>query len=137
MSCVLSDTKIIAFQPKQEKNPETKETLDKLVFKGEAQLNNTLQISDLFAGFRKRLIKLKFSPYDQYDNNIEFENVSIEDFTVKNKMERVGQGKDAERIPVEFVFFTMAVKMDVEGNFLREMYSIFQRKVRMDIDFIE
>ncbi|MFZ5518377.1 MAG: hypothetical protein ACOY90_17205 [Candidatus Zhuqueibacterota bacterium] len=137
MSSTFDDARITAFQPKQEKNPETKETLDKMVFKGEAQLNNTLQISDLFAGFRKRLIKLKLTPYDQYDNNIEFENVSIEDFTVKNKMERVGQGKDAERIPVEFVFFTMAVKMDVEGNFLKDMYSIFQRKVRMDIDFIE
>ena len=52
-------------------------------------------------------------------------------------MERVGQGKEAERIPVEYVFFTMAVKMDVEGNFLKDMYSIFQRTVKMDIEFIE
>jgi len=136
MSSTFEDTKIIAFQPKQEKDSETKETLDKMVFKGEAKLNNTLQISDLFAGFRKRLIKVKFSAYDQYDNDLAFENVSIEDFTVKNKMERVGQGKDAERIPVEYVFFTMAVKMDVEGNFLKDMYSIFQRTVRMDIEFL-
>ena len=56
---------------------------------------------------------------------------------VKNKMERVGQGKDAERIPVEYVFFTMAVQMDVEGNFLKKMYSIFHKTVKMDIDFIE
>ena len=136
MSSTFEDTKITAFQPKQEKDPESKETLDKMVFKGEAKLNNTLQISDLFAGFRKRLIKVKFSAYDQYDNDITFENVSIEDFTVKNKMERVGQGKDAERIPVEYVFFTMAVKMDVEGNFLKDMYSIFQRTVRMDMEFL-
>lgn len=137
MSSSFDDARITAFQPKQEKNSETKETIDKMVFKGEAKLNNTLQISDLFAGFRKRLIKLKLSPYDQYDNDIEFDNVSIEDFTVKNKMEKVGQGKDTERIPVEYVFFTMAVKMDVEGNFLKDMYSIFQRKVRLDIEFIE
>lgn len=137
MSSTFEDTRITAFQPKQEKDSETKETLDKMLFKGEAKLNNTLQISDLFAGFRKRLIKVKFSAYDQYDNDIGFDNVSIEDFTVKNKMERVGQGKDAERIPVEYVFFTMAVKMDVEGNFLKDMYSIFQRTVRMDIEFIE
>jgi len=137
MNSTFEDTRITAFQPKQEKDSETKEILDKLVFKGEAKLNNTLQISDLFAGFRKRLIKVKFSPYDQYDNDIAFDNVSIEDFTVKNKMERVGQGKDAERIPVEYVFFTMAVKMDVDGNFLKDMYSIFQRTVRMDIEFIE
>ncbi len=137
MSSSFDDARITAFQPKQEKNSETKETFDKMVFKGEAKLNNTLQISDLFAGFRKRLIKLKLSPYDQYDNDIEFDNVSIEDFTVKNKMEKVGQGKDTERIPVEYVFLTMAVKMDVEGNFLKDMYSIFQRKVRLDIEFIE
>jgi hypothetical protein len=136
MSSTFEDTRITAFQPKQEKDSESKETLDKMVFKGEAKLNNTLQISDLFAGFRKRLIKVKFSAYDQYDNDIGFENVSIEDFTVKNKMERIGQGKDAERIPVEYVFFTMAVKMDVDGNFLKDMYSIFQRTVRMDIEFL-
>ena len=137
MSSTFDDARITSFQPKQEKDAESKEVLVKMLFKGEAKLNNTLQISDLFAGFRKRLIKVKFSPYDDYDNNITFSNVSIEDFTVKNKMERVGKGLDAERIPVEFVFFTMAVKMDVEGNFLKDMYSIFQRNVRMDIDFIE
>ncbi len=137
MSSTFDDARITSFQPKQEKDTESKEVLVKMLLKGEAKLNNTLQISDLFAGFRKRLIKVKFSPYDDYDNNITFSNVSIEDFTVKNKMERVGKGLDAERIPVEFVFFTMAVKMDVEGNFLKDMYSIFQRNVRMDIDFIE
>ena len=137
MSSTFDDARITSFQPKQEKDTENKEVLTKLLFKGEAKLNNTLQISDLFAGFRKRLIKIKFSPYDDYDNDISFDNASIEDFTVKNKMERVGKGKDAERIPVEYVFFTMAVKMDVEGNFLKDMYSIFHRTVRMDIEFIE
>jgi len=137
MNSTFEDTRITAFQPKQEKDAESKEVLNKMVFKGEAKLNNTLQISDLFAGFRKRLIRVKLSPHDMYDNDISFDHVSIEDFTVKNKMERIGQGKDAERIPVEHVFFTMAVKMDVEGNFLKNMYSIFQRTVRMDIQFIE
>lgn len=137
MSSSFEDARITSFQPKQEKDTETKEVLIKMLFKGEAKLNNTLQISDLFAGFRKRLIKVKFSPYDDYDNAISFSNVIIEDFTVKNKMERIGTGLDSERIPVEFVFFTMAVKMDVEGNFLKEMFSIFHRTVRMDIEFIE
>ena len=137
MSSTFDDARVTSFQPKQEKDTETKEVLTKLLFKGEAKLNNTLQISDLFTGFRKKLIKIKLSPYDSYDNDLTFDNVSIEDFTVKNKMERVGQGKDAERIPVEYVFFTMAVKMDVEGNFLKDMYSIFHLKVRMDIEFIE
>ena len=137
MSSTFDDARVTSFQPKQEKDAENKEVLTKLLFKGEAKLNNTLQISDLFTGFRKRLIKIKLSPYDDYDNDISFDNVSIEDFTVKNKMERVGQGKEAERIPVEYVFFTMAVKMDIEGNFLKEMYSVFQKKVRMDIAFIE
>ena len=137
MSSTFDDARITSFQPKQEKDTENKEVLTKLLFKGEAKLSNTLQISELFAGFRKRLIKVKFSPYDDYDNDVSFDNASIEDFTVKNKMERVGQGKEAERIPVEYVFFTMAVKMDVEGNFLKDMYSIFQRTVKMDIEFIE
>ncbi len=30
----------------------------------------------------------------------------------------------------------MAVKMDVEGNFLKDLYSIFQRTVKLDIEFI-
>ncbi len=137
MSSTFEDTKITSFQPKMEKDSETKEAFFKMLFKGEAKLDNSLQISDLFAGFRKRLINVKFSPYDTYGGEIKFDNVSIEDFTVKNKIERVGQGKEADRIPVEYVFFTMAVKMDVEGNFLKEMYSIFHRTVRMEIEFIE
>ncbi|NOZ62883.1 MAG: hypothetical protein GXO74_14580 [Calditrichaeota bacterium] len=137
MSSTFEDTKITSFQPKMEKDSETKEAFFKMIFKGEAKLDNSLQITDLFAGFRKRLINVKFSAYDTYGGEIQFQDASIEDFTVKNKIERVGQGKDADRIPVEYVFFTMAVKMDVEGNFLKEMYSIFHRTVRMEIEFIE
>ena len=134
MGYVFEDTKIVSFQPKQEKDSETKEVLDKLVFKGETKLNNTIQISELFAGFRKKLISLKFSPYDSYENDVNFKDVSIEDFTVKNKMERVGKGKDSERIPVEYVHFTMTVKLDEEGNFLKDMYSIFNSTVKMEIE---
>jgi len=134
MAQVFDDTKIISFQPKQEKDSETKEVLDKLVFKGETKLDNTLQISELFAGFRKKLISVKFTPHDSFENEILFKDVSIDDFTVKNKMERIGKGKEAERIPVEFVSFTMAVKMDEMGNFLKDMYSIFNITVKMEID---
>ena len=137
MASTFEDTKITSFQPKMEKDSETKEAFFKMVFKGEAKLDNSLQITDLFAGFRKRLINVKFSAYDTYGGEIQFSDASIEDFTVKNKIERVGQGKNADRIPVEYVFFTMAVKMDMEGNFLKEMYSIFHRTVRMEIEFIE
>ena len=137
MASTFEDTKITSFQPKMEKDSETKEAFFKMVFKGEAKLDNSLQITDLFAGFRKRLINVKFSAYDTYGGEIQFSDASIEDFTVKNKIERVGQGKDADRIPVEYVFFTMAVEMDMEGNFLKEMYSIFHRTVRMEIEFIE
>lgn len=134
MAQVFEDTKIVSFQPKQEKDKETKELLDKLIFKGETKLDNTLQISELFAGFRKKLISVKFTPYSSYETEIGFKNVSIEDFTVKTKMETVGKGKDAERIPVELVQFTMAVKMDEEGNFLKYLYSIFNNTVRMEIE---
>ena len=134
MGQIFEDTKIVSFQPKQEKDSETKEVLDKIIFKGETKLDNTLQISELFAGFRKKLISVNFSPYDSYENDISFKNVSIEDFTVKNKMEKIGKGKDTERIPVEYVHFTMAVKMDEEGNFLKDLYSIFNQTVKMEIE---
>lgn len=134
MGQVFDDTKIVSFQPKQEKDKETKEVLDKLVFRGETKLDNTLQISELFAGFRKKLITVKFTAYDAVDREIIYKDVSIDDFTVKNKMERVGKGKDAERIPVESVVFKMAVRMDEEGNFMKQLYSIFNTNVRMEIE---
>ncbi|MDW7680872.1 MAG: hypothetical protein SCK70_09925 [bacterium] len=137
MSTTFDDCQITSFQPKMEKDADTKEQFIKMVFKGQAKLNNTLQISELYTGFRKQLVNVKFTTYDNYEGDLTFNSVGIDDFTVKNKMERVGQGKDAERIPVEYVFFTMSVKMDVEGNFLKDMYSIFHRTVRMDIDFVE
>lgn len=134
MTCILSDAKISSFQPKQEKDKETKEVLNRLIIKGEAKLDNSLQISELFTGFRKRLLRVNFSPYDDVEGDFNFENVTIEDFTVKNKMEKVGSGKDVERIPVEYVFFTMAVKMDDDGNFLKDLYSIFQTTVKLEIE---
>jgi len=137
MSTTFDDCQITSFQPKMEKDADTKEQFIKMVFKGQAKLNNTLQISELYTSFRKQLVNVKFTTYDNYEGDLTFKSVGIDDFTVKNKMERVGQGKDAERIPVEYVFFTMSVKMDVEGNFLKDMYSIFHRTVRMDIDFVE
>ncbi len=137
MSTTFDDCTITSFQPKAEKDADTKEQFIKMVFKGQAKLNNTMQISELYTGFRKQLVNIKFTTYDNYEGDLTFSSVGIDDFTVKNKMERVGEGKDAERIPVEYVFFTMSVKMDVEGNFLKDMYSIFHRTVRMDIDFVE
>ena len=134
MGQIFDDTKVVSFHPKREKDKETGEVFDKLILKGEAKLDNSLQITELFAGFRKRLIAANFSPYDNYDNNIDLKDVCIEDFTVKTRMERVGQGKDAERIPVECVQFTMTVKMDVEGNYLKDLYSIFNRTVKMEIE---
>ena len=105
MGQVFEDTKIVLFHPKQDKDQETKEVLDRLVFKGETKLDNSRQITELFAGFRKKLITVKFTPYDTDGDSLVFNYVSIEDFTVKNKIERVGKGKDAERIPVESIFF--------------------------------
>ncbi|MEE4310394.1 MAG: hypothetical protein V2J62_00880 [candidate division KSB1 bacterium] len=134
MGQIYEETRITSFQPKREKDPETKEVLDKIIFKGETKLDNTLQISELFAGFRKKLVSVKFTPHDAYDIELQFQSASIEDFTVKNKMEKIGQGKETERIPVEYVFFKMAVKLDQEGDFLKQMYSIFNRTVRMEID---
>jgi len=134
MTCTLSDAKITSFQPKQEKDKETKEVLTRLIMKGEAKLDNSLQISELFTGFRKRLLTVRFSPYDDAEGDFNFNSVSIEDFTVKNKMEKVGEGKDVERIPVEYVFYTMAIKMDDEGEFLKMLYSIFQKTIRLEIE---
>lgn len=134
MSCVLSDTKIIAFQPKQEKDKESQEVFNRLVIKGDSKLDNSLQISELFTGFRKRLLTVNFSPYENFEAEFQIENVSIEDFTVKNKMEKIGQGKEAEKIPVEHVFFTMAVKMDEDGELLKKMYSIFQTTIKLEIE---
>jgi len=134
MAQVFDDTQIVSFQPKQEKDKETKEVLDKVVFKGETKLDNTLQITELFAGFRKKLITVKFSPHDNYEGDISFSYVSIDDFTVKNKMEKIGVGKEAERIPVEYVQFTMAVKLDEQGEFLKQLYSIFKKTVKMEIE---
>lgn len=134
MGCILSDTKITGFQPKQEKDKETKEVLDKIVIKGEAKLDNSLQISELFNGFRKRLITVNFSPYDDVEGDFSLSSVTLEDFSVKNKMEKIGQGKDAERIPVEHAFFTMTIKMDDGGELLKKMYSIFQKNIKMEIE---
>jgi len=134
MPCILSDTKVTGFQPKQEKDQETKEVLDKLVIKGQAKLDNSLQVSELFTGFRKKLITVHFSPYDDVEGDFIIPSITLEDFSVKNKMEKIGQGKDAERIPVEHVFFTMTTKMDDDGELLKKIYSIFQKNIRMEIE---
>jgi hypothetical protein len=133
MAQIFENTRIIMFQPKQEKDKETQEVLDKLIFKGETKLDNSLQITELFAGFRKKLIPIKFIPYGDFETELFFNDVSIEDFTVKNKIEKIGSGKDTERIPVETVQFKMAVKMDENGDFLKQMYSIFNYTVKMEI----
>ena len=134
MTCILSDAKILAFQPKQEKDRETEETLDRLIIKGQAKIDNSMQISELFSGFRKKLLTVNFSPYEDVAGDFSFENVSIEDFTVKNKVEKVGKGKDAERIPVEHVFFTMAVVIDPEGECLKKVYSVFQSTIKLEFE---
>jgi len=134
MTCTLSDAKILAFQPKQEKDKETEEILDRLVIKGQAKIDNSMQVSELFTGFRKKLLTVNFSPYENAAGDFSFENVSIDDFTVRNKIEKVGQGRDAERIPVEHVFFTMAVRMDFEGDCLKKVYSVFQAPLKLEFE---
>jgi len=134
MTCTLSDAKILAFQPKQETDKATEEILDRLIIKGQVKIDNSMQITELFSGFRKQLLTVKFSPYEDVSGDFSFENVSIDDFTVKNKIEKVGQGKDAERIPVEHVFFTMAVRMDPDGECLKKVYSVFQAPIKLEFE---
>ncbi|MBN1155004.1 hypothetical protein JXB12_08830 [candidate division KSB1 bacterium] len=134
MAQVFDDTKITSFQPKQEKNRETKEFFNKMIFRGETKLDNSLQITELFAGFRKQLVTVKFTPHDSFDTELTLVDVNIEDFTVKTKMETIGKGKEAERIPVECVYFKMAVLMDEHGDHLKNMYAIFNRSVKMEIE---
>ena len=134
MTCILSDAKVTTFQPKMEKDKESQEVLTRIVIKGQAKLDNSLQVSELFTGFRKRLLKVLFSPYEDVEGDFTFENVTIEDFTVKNKMEKVGSGKDAEKIPVEYVFFTMAVKSDEEGDMLKKLFAVFQKTIKLEIE---
>jgi hypothetical protein len=79
-------------------------------------------------------LKVNFSPYDDVQGEFSFSSVSIEDFTVKNKIEKVGKGKEVEKIPVEHVFFTMAVKIDDDGEYLKKLFSIFQKTIKLEIE---
>lgn len=131
------DAKVTAYQPKVEKDREngTGEEFYKMEFKGELKAENGMQISELFGSFRKQLIQVNFSAYDDFETgDVRFQDVHLDDFTVKTKMERIGKGKDAERIPVEFVKYTMSVKLDEEGDMLKKMFSVFHKTVKMTIE---
>jgi len=128
-----NDTKITGFGPKREKNKETGEIIDAMVFRGELQPSSSLQISDLFGNFRKQLIQVRLSSYeDQVD--IIIKDVHLDDFTVKTKTVLIGRGQEAERISVENVTFKMSVKVDPEGELFKKMFSVYFKTVKMTIE---
>lgn len=133
MATVFDDVMVTTFQPKSEKDAETGEKIDRMVFKGELKVDNSLQIGELFNGKRKELIQISLEPYDDFQGKLSLHDVHLEDFSVKSKMVRIGHGKEAERIPVEMVNFNMSVKMDEAGELLKKMYSVFRKTVKMEI----
>lgn len=130
---IYEDVVIKKFEPKWAGDPETGEKFGVLVFNGELKAKSREQIADFYDGFQKQLIKVSLESYDQFDSKIEFVDVSLNNFKVQTKMERIGKGREVELIPVEIVKFQMSVKMDVEGNYLKELYSFFLETVKMEI----
>ena len=128
------EAKITGVQLKPEKDNETGEIFPVMVFKGESQVANTNQVLGLFDGFRQQLVTVKITPFDSSDGDFHLGGVTIETFNLKNKKVRIGHGKETEYENVDYIFFTMRVKTDAEGECLKRLHGVFQQSVEMVIE---
>ncbi len=126
-------TIIKKFWPADDKG-EDKEIIRQLVVQVEAELDNSLQVGELFNNMVRGLVKVLFLDNSSGEEYV-LPAVTIKPFNVKQKKVKIGKGPDAEVVKTEVAAITLVCRLDNDGSkVISELYRFFNIDIQMSVD---
>ncbi|MBN1996497.1 hypothetical protein JW935_03020 [candidate division KSB1 bacterium] len=130
---VFERTIIKRYWPADEKG-EDKEIIRQVVIQVEAELDNSLQVGELFNNMVRGLVQVAFLDNTSGEEYL-LPAVTIKPFNVKQKKVKIGKGPDAEVVKTEFAAVTLVCRLqDNGGKVISDLYRFFNMDVQMTID---
>ena len=128
---VFENTIIKKFWPADDKGPD-KEMIRQVYIQCEAELDNNRQVSELFDGMVKGLIKITFEE-PETGNLLILPGVTVKPFNIKQKNIKLNKGDEEDIVRTEFAALTLVSRME-DGQVLQELLQLFNVNVKMTID---
>jgi hypothetical protein len=114
------------------------EIIRQLVISVEVDIDNSLQLADLFNNMIRGLVKVSILDTVSGEE-FELPAVTIKPFNVKQKKVKIGKGEESDIVKTEYAALTLVSKIaDVNGGqLLADLYSYFNINVQLSIDKFE
>lgn len=109
-----------------------------LVISVEVDIDNSLQLAELFNNMIRGLVKVSFLD-TVTGEEFELPAVTIKPFNVKQKKVKIGNGEEADIVKSEYAAMTLVSKLpDVDGGqIMADLYPYFNINVQLSIDKFE
>ncbi len=122
------------FWPADDKG-ENDEIVRQLVLQVEAELDNSIQVGELFNNMVRGLTKVSFLDNHTGEEYI-LPAVTIKPFNVKQKKIKIGKGEDAEVVRAEYASMNLVTKIPNEkgGKLLSEIFDFFNIDIQMIVE---
>ncbi len=114
---------------------EDDEIVRQLVVQVEAELDNSLQVGELFNSMVRGLVRVSFMDNLTGEEYV-IAGATIKPFNVKQKKVKIGKGEDADIVKSEYAALTMVSRVEDNngGSVLAELYRFFNIELQMTID---
>ncbi len=114
---------------------EDDELVRQLVIQADVELDNSLQVGELFNNMIRGLVRILILDNVTGEEYV-LPAVTIKPFNVKQKKVKIGKGEDADIVKSEYAALTLVSRIQDNkgGDLLAELYRFFNIDVRMTIE---
>jgi hypothetical protein len=122
------------YWPADDKGDED-EIIRQVVMQMEAEVDNSMQIGELFTNMVKGLVKVVLAD-NLTGEEYEIKAATIKPFNVKQKKVKIGKGDDSDFVRTEFVAMNIVSRLDDErqGQMLTDLYRFFNIELQLRIE---
>ncbi|NOY61046.1 MAG: hypothetical protein GXO75_19215 [Calditrichaeota bacterium] len=114
---------------------EDGELVRQLVIQADVELDNSLQVAELFNNMIRGLVRILILDNVTGEEYV-LQAVTIKPFNVKQKKVKIGQGEDADIVKSEYAALTLVSRIQDNkgGDLLAELYRFFNIDLRMTVE---
>ncbi|MBD3375204.1 hypothetical protein GF406_09225 [candidate division KSB1 bacterium] len=122
------------YWPADDKGDED-EIVRQVVMQMEAEVDNSMQIGELFTNMVRGLVKVVLAD-NLTGEEYEIKAATIKPFNVKQKKVKIGKGDDSDFVRTEFVAMNIVSRLDDErqGQMLTDLYRFFNIELQLRIE---
>lgn len=122
------------YWPADDKGDED-EIIRQVVMQMEAEVDNSMQIGELFTNMVRGLVKVVLAD-NLTGEEYEIKAATIKPFNVKQKKVKIGKGDDSDFVRTEFVAMNIVCRLDDErqGQMLTDLYRFFNIELQLRIE---